>query len=60
MPWLKQWHNDIDPDGGLRMGAYFEAFVQDEARVNGGTQAALHAWRPAPAAARRGRKAKAA
>ena len=23
VPWLRQWHNDIDPETGLRMGDFF-------------------------------------
>ena len=26
LPWLKQWHNDVDPEFGTRMGDYFEGF----------------------------------
>ena len=56
LPWLKQWHNEIDPTAGERMGDYFEDFVQDEARAMGVTGAELHAWRPqAPARGRRRR-----
>lgn len=54
VPWLKQWHNDIDPDSGLRMGDYFEGYVEEEARGHGLTLAALRAWTP-PAAPRRTR-----
>jgi hypothetical protein len=32
LPWLKQWHNDIDPEYGERMGEYFAAFVAEERR----------------------------
>src|SRR5436189_219662 len=28
IPWLKQWHNDIDPDYHERMGDFFEIFLQ--------------------------------
>ncbi len=59
VPWLKQWHNDYDPEHALRMGDYFDAFVTDEARTLGLTLADLRAWRPPATAARRGRKAKA-
>ena len=27
LPWLKQWHNEVDPEFGERMGDYFEGFV---------------------------------
>ena len=32
LPWLKQWHNEVDPEFGLPMGDYFEGFVQEESR----------------------------
>jgi hypothetical protein len=35
LPWLKQWHNDVDPDFGMHMGDYFEGFIQEEARQMG-------------------------
>jgi hypothetical protein len=46
LPWLKQWHNDIDPEFNMGMGDYFEGFVQDEARQMGRTIAELRAWQP--------------
>jgi hypothetical protein len=54
LPWLRQWHNDYDPDTGERMGDYFAAFVNEEARSLGMTEAAVAAWQPV-AAPRRGR-----
>ena len=27
LPWLKQWHNEIDPEFGVPMGDYFEGFM---------------------------------
>jgi hypothetical protein len=56
LPWLKQWHNAPDPEHDVRMGEYFEDFVQDEARALGTTVEALRAWWP-EAAARKGRRA---
>lgn len=58
VPWLKQWHNDVDAESGLKMGDYFEGFVADEARELGLTLAELRAWAPpAPVRRRRGRVA---
>jgi hypothetical protein len=58
VPWLWQWHNDVDPETGLRMGDYFFAFVEDEARSLGLTLETLRAWAPpAPARRRRVRRA---
>jgi hypothetical protein len=57
LPWLKQWHNDIDPEFNMGMGDYFEGFVQDEARQMGRTIEQVRAWQPPPRAARgRGRR----
>jgi hypothetical protein len=57
VPWLKQWHNAIDPQFGMGMGAYFEQFVQEEARALGMTVEALKTWVP-PAGGKRGRPRK--
>ena len=54
VPWLIQWHNDIDPGSGLRMGAYFAEFVEEAGRSLGLTLADLRAWTP-PAPLRRTR-----
>lgn len=54
VPWLRQWHNGIDQQAGLRMGDYFAQFVEDEARDLGLTLPDLVAWKP-PAPVRRSR-----
>lgn len=53
LPWLKQWHNDVDPEYGVPMGDYFEGFINEEARnlprPDGGTGWTLDeikAWEP--------------
>lgn len=56
LPWLKQWHNQLDPNFGERMGDYYDGFVRDEAKALGVTLDALRAWKPAVTAARRGRR----
>jgi hypothetical protein len=56
LPWIKQWHNDMNPDFGARMGDYYEAFVNDEARALHFTLDDLRAWKPAMTTAKRGRK----
>lgn len=55
VPWLLQWHNDIDPAYGERMGDYYRSFVNEEARSLGFTLDDLRAWKPAAVATRRGR-----
>jgi hypothetical protein len=56
VPWLEQWHNDVDVVYGERMGDYYRAFVSDEARSLGFTLDGLHTWKPAIVAAKRGRR----
>jgi len=56
VPWLEQWHNELDPVFGERMGDYYRAFVTQEARDIGFTLEDLRAWKPVVVAARRGRR----
>lgn len=60
VPWLEQWHNELDPVFGERMGDYYRGFVTEEARGLGFTLDDLRAWKPAVTAAKRGRKKAAA
>lgn len=46
IPWLKQWHNEIDPDMGVGLGEFYESFLESEARSLGLTKQALRDWRP--------------
>jgi hypothetical protein len=56
VPWLEQWHNEIDPAFGARMGDYYSSFVTEEARALGFTLDDLRGWKPVAVAAKRGRK----
>ena len=57
LPWLKQWHNDPDATfDGLRMGDYFEGFVNDEAKQLGKTVPEIKAWEPPQRTRNRGRR----
>ena len=56
LPWLKQWHNEVDPEFGVPMGDYFEGFLQEESRNLGLTLDEIKAWQPPQRAAGRGRK----
>jgi hypothetical protein len=49
IPWLKQWHNDIDPEFGERMGDYYEGFLLEEMRMLDVTKDDLLAWEPTTA-----------
>ena len=57
LPWLKQWHNDVDPEFGMHMGDYFEGFIQEEARQMGKTLDQIKAWEPPKKTTRRRSKA---
>jgi hypothetical protein len=57
VPWLRQWHNDVDPATGLRLGDYFAGYVEEQVRELGTTVDELGAWMP-PAPPRRSRKRK--
>ena len=54
IPWLKQWHNDLDPEYGERMGDYYGSFLLEELRQLGIPRDSLPGWRPA--ATNRGRR----
>ena len=53
VPWLEQWHNEVDPAYGERMGAYYKGFVSEEARSHGFTFDDLRAWQPAASTTKR-------
>lgn len=46
VPWLKQWHNEVDPAYGQRMGDFFASFVESEAKGLGRTVEDLKTWTP--------------
>jgi uncharacterized protein DUF7008 len=46
LPWLKQWHNAVDPEFNVPMGEYFEGFIQEEARQMGKTLEEIKNWMP--------------
>ena len=56
VPWLEQWHNEVDSVYGERMGAYYKGFVSEEARSHGFTLDDLRTWKPAAGPVRRGRR----
>jgi len=56
LPWLKQWHNEIDPEYHERMGDFFQQFVEDEARAMEMTLNEIRAWTPPVQSRTRGRK----
>jgi hypothetical protein len=46
IPWLKQWHNDLDPEFQERMGDFFETFMQGQLQRYGLTREDLRGWTP--------------
>jgi hypothetical protein len=56
VPWLEQWHNELDPVFGERMGDYYRGFVTQEARELGFTLDDLLTWKPLVAAVTRSRR----
>jgi hypothetical protein len=46
LPWLEQWHNEVDPTYGIGMGDFFRGFVEEEARAHGLTLNKIHDWSP--------------
>jgi hypothetical protein len=46
VPWIRQWHNERDPDYGGCRADYFEAFLDGECHALGLTRDELRAWRP--------------
>jgi len=58
IPWLLQWHNEVDPNTGERLGTFYEGFAEQERRTLGFTREEIRNWRP-PEYAGGGRKRKA-
>jgi hypothetical protein len=46
IPWLKQWHNDIDPEFNERMGDFFEGFLRAQLQQYALTHEDLKRWTP--------------
>ncbi|WP_211675548.1 BREX-2 system adenine-specific DNA-methyltransferase PglX [Ornithinibacter aureus] len=58
MPWVRQWHDEVDPTYGVNMADFCEEQVRDRAAQVGKTVDQLRAWRPAePTRGRRPRGA---
>jgi hypothetical protein len=46
IPWLKQWHNDLDSTHGVRLGDSYAEFLDSECHSLGVTLTDLRAWKP--------------
>ena len=58
LPWLKQWHNEIDSEFNERMGDYYASFLNEELRSLNLTVDEVRDWTP-PAPTRGARKKRA-
>ena len=56
IPWIKQWHNDIDSEFNERMGDFFETFLQGQLQHYGLTREDLKRWTPPTTSRARGRR----
>ena len=60
LPWVHQWHPEVDEDLGMTMGEYLRGLMDAQLAQQGLTLAAVRAWRPpAPTRRPRGRRASA-
>ncbi|WP_252180112.1 BREX-2 system adenine-specific DNA-methyltransferase PglX [Endozoicomonas sp. 4G] len=59
IPWLKQWHNELDPEFELKMGDYFEGWLNEELQELDITRDDLLSWTPPVVKKTRKRKTKA-
>ena len=55
LPWMKQWHNNLDPVYNQRLGDFFETFLHTQLATHGLTEDSLNNWQP-PQATRRSRR----
>jgi len=46
VPWLKQWHNDIDPETGERLGDFYDGFITSRCAQLGIDRSQLATWQP--------------
>lgn len=59
IPWVKQWHNEIDPEYGERLGDYYEGFLLEELRQLDLSRDDLMTWEPPATMRGSGRRRKA-
>ncbi|NYF54062.1 BREX-2 system adenine-specific DNA-methyltransferase PglX [Tunturiibacter gelidoferens] len=45
--WLKQWHDDLDPETGLKLGTYFSEFAEAQCQELGFSVREVLAWQSA-------------
>lgn len=60
LPWVHQWHPEIDDDLGMSTGDYLQGLLDAQLAQHGLTLTAVRAWQPpAPVRRTRGRRASA-
>ena len=59
LPWVHQWHPEIDAGLGTTTGEYLQGLLDDQLARHGLTLAEVRAWAPVAAAPRRRRNARA-
>ncbi|EDL59261.1 BREX-2 system adenine-specific DNA-methyltransferase PglX [Gimesia maris] len=57
LPWLKQWHHDLDPEFNQRMDEVFAGFITAEAKALEMTSAEIKNWQPPKKVSKAKRKA---
>jgi hypothetical protein len=61
LPWVHQWHPEIDDDLGMSTGDYLQGLLDAQLALHGLTLTAVRAWQPpAPVRRTRGRRSSAA
>ena len=55
-PWLLQWHNELDPETGVRLGEYFAQFAESQCQELGFSPEEVRAWQPTTTSAPRQRR----
>ena len=48
MPWVRQWHGDIDPAFGMSPADAYAGYLEDQQLRHGATASDLTRWRPQP------------
>lgn len=56
-PWLLQWHNELEPETGVRLGEYFVQFAESQCQELGFSPQEVLSWQP-PTGTTTGRKKK--
>ncbi|MDT0633954.1 DUF7008 domain-containing protein [Spectribacter hydrogenooxidans] len=46
LPWVRQWHNDIDPAMDVRPGNYFTSWIDQQLNHQGWITETVAGWQP--------------